>query len=127
VLRGRCKRWTTQYLHRIARLLHAVLFSVSACTSPRENNLISLISLYFTLLLFPHLLGFRFRFFQDICTPMFLIMNVGITPRDAQRVLTHQESGLKASFLTLLLPEGRDILALRPVWWRRGVVDSTEV
>src|SRR6266700_6170803 len=30
-------------------------------------------------------------------------------PRDAQRVLTHQESGLKASFLTHPLPEGRDI------------------
>jgi hypothetical protein len=28
-------------------------------------------------------------------------------PRDAQRVLTQQESGLKATFLTLLLAEGR--------------------
>ena len=36
-------------------------------------------------------------------------------PRDAQRVLTHQESGLKASFLTLLLPEGRNISDPLPV------------
>src|SRR3989440_6057427 len=33
----------------------------------------------------------------------------GDIPRDAQRALTHQESGLKASLLTLLLPEGRAI------------------
>ena len=36
-------------------------------------------------------------------------------PRDVQRVLTHQESGLKASFLTLLLPEGGDISDPLPV------------
>src|SRR5436309_10265021 len=36
-------------------------------------------------------------------------------PRDAQRVLTHQEAGLKASFLTLLLPEGRAISDPLPV------------
>ena len=36
-------------------------------------------------------------------------------PRDAQRVLTHQEAGLKASFLTFLLPEGRAISDPLPV------------
>jgi hypothetical protein len=42
-------------------------------------------------------------------------IKVAISPRDAQRVLTHQESGLKASFLTLPLPEGRDIFDPLPV------------
>jgi hypothetical protein len=36
-------------------------------------------------------------------------------PRDAQRAFTHQESGLKASLLTLLLAEGRAISDLMPV------------
>jgi hypothetical protein len=36
-------------------------------------------------------------------------------PRDAQRVLTHQETGLKASFLTLLLEAGRAISDPLPV------------
>src|SRR5207248_4934237 len=36
-------------------------------------------------------------------------------PRNAQRVLTHQESGLKASFLTHPLPEGRAISDPLPV------------
>ena len=45
---------------------------------------------------------------------LFLLKSVTF-PRDAQRALTHQESGLKASFLTLLLPEGRDISDPLPV------------
>src|SRR5205823_13108437 len=40
---------------------------------------------------------------------------VVVLPRDAQRVLTHQEAGLKASFLTLLLPEGRALSDPLPV------------
>src|SRR5205807_5368490 len=40
---------------------------------------------------------------------------VVVLPRDAQRALTHQESGLKASLLTLLLPEGRALSDPLPV------------
>jgi hypothetical protein len=47
-------------------------------------------------------------FFSDLCPSQ-------MNPRDAQRVLTHQEAGLKASLLTLLLAEDRAISDPLPV------------